>query len=114
DADTGPNNLQNFPVLNSAVLSAGFLFVSGKLDATTTGDDFRIEFFASPSADGSGHGEGQKFLGAFVAFGTGSTDLTFTAALAAAGVLPGQFVTATATDLTTGDTSEFSAFVTVV
>jgi hypothetical protein len=115
DVDTGPNNLQNFPVLTSAAIQGSFVIVRGTLDAATTGDVFRIEFFASPSADASGHGEGQVFLGAVIVSGTTtSTDLVFTAVLPAPAGLHGQVITATATDLDTGDTSEFSADLTVV
>lgn len=114
DNDTGPNNLQNFPVITSAALFGGFLFVQGTLDAPTTGNDFRIEFFINSAADSSGHGEGQTFLGAFTVFGSGSTDLAFTAVLPATAVHSGQVLSATATDLTTRNTSEFSANVTVV
>ena len=60
DADTGPNNLQNYPVLTSAT-SGATMTVQGTLTsaANTT---FRIEFF-SGGADPSGFGEGATPLG---------------------------------------------------
>ncbi|WP_442975254.1 hypothetical protein, partial [Salmonella enterica] len=62
DADTGANNLQNFPVLTLAKTDASSqLSVSGTLNSTAN-SYFRIEFFASPSADSSGYGEGQIYL----------------------------------------------------
>jgi hypothetical protein len=69
--------------------------------------------YASSTCDPSGHGEGEATLG----LGSASTDsagnatfeLVFGAALAA-----GQAVTATAWNVTTGDSSEFSACVTAV
>ena len=58
DGDTGPNNLQNFPTLNSAVLGTGTTILwTLNSTANTT---FRVEFFANASNDG----EGQNFLGA--------------------------------------------------
>jgi hypothetical protein len=112
DADSGPNALQNFPALTAALVQGGQLLVAGTLDVVDAAD-FRIEFFASPAADASGNGEGQTFLGSWTVFGGFNSDVPFTALLAAAGVLPGQVITATATNLTTGDTSEFSLAVTV-
>ena len=109
DADAGPNDLQNFPVLASAVLGGGRLVVRGTLDSSDAAE-FRIEFFASPAADPTGDGEGRRFLGAVTVSRT-LAGINFTASLAAAGVLPGEAVTVTATDLATGDTSEFSAAV---
>src|SRR5882724_5662857 len=54
DADTGPNNLQNFPVLTSAILGSGTV-VQGTLNSQS-GETYRVEFFASPIADVSGFG----------------------------------------------------------
>ncbi len=105
DGDTGPNSLQNYPVLSAAFSDGISTRIQGTLDslpATT----FAIEFFASPSCDPSGNGEGQTFLGeASVttdAFGKASFQV----------LVPfgsgHQVVTATATD-PAGNTSEFSA-----
>src|SRR6266446_1848437 len=61
DADTGPNNLQNYPVLTTVSSSGGNTNITGTLNsvANTT---YRIEFFANDAIDPSGHGEGQIFL----------------------------------------------------
>ncbi|MHC4560963.1 MAG: FlgD immunoglobulin-like domain containing protein, partial [Planctomycetota bacterium] len=100
DDDDGPNSLQNFPVLTSAVTNGDELNVSGYLESgnlsTTT-----IEFFANKSTDASGHGEGQKFLGFVFVDATGQ----FSATLPHVEI--GTFVTATAID-PNGDTSEFA------
>ncbi len=110
DSDTGPNNLQNFPVLTAATLRSS-LSVTGTFNsvASTT---FRIEFFANDTLDPSGHGEGQRYLG----FAEIATDANGNALidvdLSAAGISAGQFITATATDAD-GNTSEFSAGVVV-
>jgi Tol biopolymer transport system component len=119
DADTGPNGLQNFPVLSAATTQA----VTGTLQSTPNGT-FRIEFFASPVADASGYGEGQTYIrsvtvstdgsgnllgspdGSAVIFTDGTGGRFFRVRLP--GLTPGWVLTATATDLATGDTSEFS------
>ena len=63
DADTGPNDLQNFPVLTSAALiSNGSVRVKGTL-TSTPGRTYRIEYFASPACNASGNGEGADFIG---------------------------------------------------
>jgi uncharacterized repeat protein (TIGR01451 family)/CSLREA domain-containing protein len=101
DADAGPNGLQNFPVLTGASVSGGATTVTGSLDSDA-GGPFQLEFFANATCDGSGHGEGESFLGAVTLAGDGP----FAAALPAA--LPtGHVVTATATDAN-GNTSELS------
>ena len=98
-------------MLASAVLIGPILTVSGSIN-TELNKTLRIEFFASPSADPSGNGEGQTFLGFVdVAMGANNT-MTFSQIFAAPGVLPGQVVTATATD-ELGNTSEFSLALTV-
>ncbi len=110
DGDSGANNLQNFPVLSSATSGGGSTTINGSLNSTA-GTAFRIQFFASPGCDSSGNGEGQTFIGE----STKTTDGTGNVSLSEAfGVsLPaGSVVTATATD-PNGNTSEFSACVTV-
>ena len=104
DLDGGPNGLQNFPVLNATTLQpGGNRTVTGTLDSTPN-TTFRIEFFASSAA-----GEGAVYLGfALVttdAFGHAIITFTF------APVTGMPFITATATNQATGDTSEFSAAV---
>ena len=106
DADSGANDLLNFPVLTTAKATAFGLRVKGSIN-TGTNETLRIEFFASPTVDPSGHGEGQRFLG-FATVQTGEDNTaSFNTLLAVSGVEPGQFITATATD-EDGNTSEFS------
>src|SRR5439155_27181143 len=63
DGDSGPNNLQNFPVLTGASSSAsGGTFITGTLNSTPN-RTFTIEFFASTIGDPSGFGEGALPLG---------------------------------------------------
>ena len=117
DSDSGANNLQNFPVLTSAVvIDTNQIEIAGTL-ASTANSFYRIELFASASADSSGHGEGTRYLGAAEvqtnASGSASFSTTLTATVAA-----GEVITATATRSVSGfgsftDTSEFSAAITV-
>ncbi len=110
DVDSGENGLQNFPELSSAVKTGVDLDVAGTLD-TVTGQTVRIEIFAAPGCDPSGHGEGT-----FIGFGNvvvSSAPQAFTLDnLPAAAVNVGDAVSATATDAA-GNTSEFSACVDV-
>jgi uncharacterized repeat protein (TIGR01451 family)/CSLREA domain-containing protein len=114
----GPNDLQNYPVLSSASFdpTSGITTIQGTLNSTPN-STFRIEFFAGPKADPSGHGPGQTFLGALSAASpnpvttdnNGNASFTFTTT---AGNLAGQSISVTATD-PSGNTSEFAADVVV-
>jgi hypothetical protein len=105
DPDMGANGLQNAPVLASAVSAAGGTSVTGSLDSLPS-QSFSVEFFASPAGDPSGFGEGRTFLGAIEV----STDATGHAAFVAALPPAAGVLSATATQLATGNTSEFSAW----
>ncbi|HZB46314.1 MAG TPA: FG-GAP-like repeat-containing protein, partial [Pyrinomonadaceae bacterium] len=110
DADTGANNLQNFPVLASAQRFGDGLNVAGALNSAAS-TAFRLEFFSSAACDGSGNGQGTTFLGAADVTTDGSGNASFDVTLPVA-VSLGEVVTATATD-PAGNTSEFSACQTV-
>jgi hypothetical protein len=105
DADTGPNNLQNFPVFTSASASAGTTLLSGTFNSQPN-RAFILDFYRNTSADPSGYGEGQIYAGS----ATVTTDTGGNAqfGFGLSGNFINQYFTATATDLTTGDTSEFS------
>jgi len=119
DPDTGPNNLQNFPVLSSAELSGNALSVTGNLNSTPSTKrkkrTFIVQFFSIPGsqADPSGFGEGKTFIGQATVrtsrTGDAPINLTFTPSQT---VGAGEKITATATRNSTGDTSEFSGAVT--
>ena len=100
DADTGPNNLLNFPVLTA--VTGG---VQGTLNSTPNGT-FRIEFFRNLTCDASGNGEGATFLGTT----TVTTDVTGNGTIPLFTAAGGQLVVATATD-SSNNTSEFSSCV---
>jgi len=100
DGDAGPNNLQNFPVITSV---AGGI-IKGTLNSLPN-TAFRLEFFSNSTCDPSGHGEGETLLGSTEVTTDGDGDATFEVSFSGAGTN----VTATATNLSTNDTSEFSA-----
>jgi len=111
DTDTGPNNGQNYPVLTAVTVTASTT-VTGTLNSTPA-RTFRIEFFSSPAADPSGFGEGRTFLG-FTTVTTDGAGDSAPISVTLPAVAPGSVVTATATDQTTQDTSEFSNAVAAV
>jgi hypothetical protein len=101
DADTGANNLQNFPVLSSAKTSSTTTTISATLNSTPA-KTFKVQFFSNASGN-----EGKKFIGQKSVTTNGSGDVSFTFSPASK-VAMGQTITATATD-PAGNTSEFSA-----
>ncbi len=111
DPDSGPNDLQNYPVLTSATSDgATTTNITGTLNSG--GDStYTIEFFANNTCHPSGFGDGQTFIGSTSATTNASCiapiNVTFPA-----GVTPGQVITATATN-GSNSTSEFSQCVTV-
>ncbi len=105
DSDAGPNDLQNHPELRDAQ-SGEFTRVAGFID-TTPSTSIVLEFFASPSVDESGFGEGERFLGWKYITTDADGHASFEYLLDAPTVL-GEWITATATG-ETSSTSEFSA-----
>jgi titin len=108
DLDAGGNNAQASPVLTAAVPGAG-TSVAGTFDGSPN-TTFTVDFYASPTADPSGFGEGARHLGSITVTTDAGGHAAFSVLLAAATVA-GEAVTATATD-PGGNTSEFSAAVT--
>lgn len=103
----GANGSPGIPDLQSGTSSASGTTVSGQL-AEIPNNQFRIEVFANQQCDASGFGEGEVFLGSFVVESDASGDASFNETVP--GVAPGEWVvTATATNLSTNSTSEFSA-----
>lgn len=95
DGDSGPNLLQNFPVLTSAVSDLVSTTIAGTLDSHAN-ETYRIEFFSNVIASATGFGEGQTYLG----FVNVTTDVTGHAAfntVLLTSVPAGLFITSTAT-----------------
>ncbi|MEZ6123764.1 MAG: Calx-beta domain-containing protein [Planctomycetaceae bacterium] len=106
DADSGANNLTNFPVITSAARQGNQLLISGTLDAEA-GSSYRIQVFGSAERDPSGSGEGQIYLGDFTGLTDAAGHLVFHQTITPPAALF-SYLSVTATDAG-GSTSEFSA-----
>ena len=101
----GPNDLQNHPVLTAVVGGT-----KGSAQATLNSlpnTSFLIQFFSNTAPDPSGYGEGQTLLGSQAV----TTDVNGNATVSLTppkGLSSNAWVSATATNEVTGDTSEFS------
>jgi len=104
DGDTGPNSLQNFPVLTSVTTGSNTV-ITGTLNSTPE-KTFTLHFYQSETADPSGHGEGSSYLGSTSVVTGTDGNASFTTTFPGVG-LTGAYVSATATD-SFGSTSEFS------
>ncbi len=105
DLDTGPNNLQNYPIITSSSVSGTSTTVQGTIDSQTP-QQISIEVFSNEAADASGFGEGQVFRGSTTPDASGNWIAVLPVGLT------GKYLTATATDAA-GNTSEFSRAVLV-
>ena len=104
DADAGPNGLQNYPALTSAVSTGSGVAIAYSLDSLAGGGPYHLEFF-SGNCDASGRGQGFKFGAVDVPAGSGTAAIPVIQS-------PGTSVSATATDVN-GNTSEFSPCIVV-
>ncbi|CAN5558622.1 hypothetical protein BH10ACI1_BH10ACI1_03170 [soil metagenome] len=105
DADTGANNLQNFPLVNSVQASGANLNLSGNLNSTPN-KPFTLHFYANDLCDASNYGEGKNYLGTVSVATNAQGNAVYNLAVAAP-LSGNRFITATATD-EEGSTSEFS------
>ncbi len=95
DSDSDANDLQNFPVLASVLTNGSQVVLQGQLNSTAN-SYFRLEFFANASADASGHGEGQTYLGSVNVVTDGAGDASFNTTINTA-LAGGSAISATAT-----------------
>ena len=107
DAD----GVQNFPVLTLAEVTGGNTRLVGSLQSTPS-TTFDIRFYASPSCDASGNGEGQTQV-ALATLSTNTDGFLNFDILAGIALTPGSVVAATARNMTTNETSEFSPCIAV-
>jgi hypothetical protein len=111
DADTGPNGLQNFPIINSvehsALEGAGNTRILGSFHGAAS-TAFDLEFFANPACSNFPREflEGQTYLGTTQVTTDGSGNAAIDVTLPVA-TENGVRISATATD-PAGNTSEFS------
>lgn len=104
DADHGPNEGQNYPIVTLATSTASDVTIEGQLSSAPD-TSYRIEYFVSVICPSSGLGVGENFIG----FQNVMTDANGIAALGTTiptALIEG-YVTATATSAD-GNTSEFS------
>ncbi len=97
---TFPNDGQNFPTITGS----GGNTVSGTLTSTPS-TSFTVQYFGTTAGEPAGQ-QGQTFLGSDTVTTNASGNATFTSTIST--IPPGDVVTATATNQTNGDTSEFS------
>lgn len=105
DADTGPNNLQNYPVINTVTPNGSNTIIDGTL-RTEANKTYRIELFSNTSCNPSGFGGGRSFVAATNVNTDNSGNAIFNFTLPTASI-SGTIFTATATD-PASNTSEFS------
>lgn len=105
DVDSGPNDLMNFPVLTSANATSNQINIQGTLNSLPN-RTFTIDFYANPSCNQSGNGEGKLFIGSTTLLTNSSGNATISSTFSAT-VTQGYYITSTATD-DQGSTSEFS------
>ncbi len=114
DSDSGPNNLLNFPEVQTNSFGAnGTKIVTYDFNLDVPAGDYRLELFTSVAKDDSGNGEGQTFIGSKDITHPGTGSLNFKGTLnATMTVTKGTFISATLTQktgaTTFGATSEFS------
>jgi len=105
---SGPNHLQNYPVLSALSLLPGQTL--GALTVQLSGlpnTSYGIDLYRDTAPNASGYGEGQYYLGTQSVTTDGNGNYTGSMSFVLGQNSVGQYLSATATNLTTGDTSEF-------
>ena len=107
DADVGPNNNQNFPLLKSVDIGASTTTVHGFLNSTAS-TQFTIDFYSNDGCVGHPQDflEGRTYLGSDTVATDGGGNVNFDTVLPVA-IGATEKITMTATD-PDGNTSEFS------
>jgi len=111
DADAGPNNLVNYPVLTSATNCGSLTIVTRTLNSVPN-PTFTLEFFSDHTTDPTTYGQGRIFLGSTNVTTDAGCNANFTAILSPP-VPAGDLICATGTE-PGGSTSEFSQSIIVV
>lgn len=111
DVDTGPNNMQNYPVLSQVVFSDGDTTITGSLNSAPN-TTYRLDFYSAPSSSFVGLVEPDTYHGYSTVTTDASGNSNFTIVLSGVTIVSGRFVSATATvnpgGVTLSSTSEFS------
>ncbi|MGO9600207.1 MAG: Calx-beta domain-containing protein [Isosphaeraceae bacterium] len=109
---SGPNDLQNHPILQTAIGGGSISSIQGTLNSLPN-TTFVVQFFTNTVPDPSGYGQGQTLIGSTSVTTDGSGNATISYAPGTV-LSPNAWISATATvilnpaTMTTGDTSEFS------
>ena len=106
DSDTGPNGLQNFPIIDSVVVTSSSTKIYGRLDAKPN-QRYTVDFFTNDSADTWHFGEGETFFAEHPNVVCDNTGRVQFVEIVSVPLPANKFVTAIATD-SLGNTSEFS------
>ena len=97
DTDSGPNNQQNWPVLSSVLQNIGSTSITFSVDSDPA-SMYLVNFYSNPSL---GKPAGDNYLGGMTVYGGASATFTYFGGAV-------DNVSGTATNQSTGDTSEFS------
>jgi Bacterial Ig-like domain (group 3)/Right handed beta helix region len=100
----GANDLQNYPLLTSAVDTGSGTAIAASLNSTPN-QAFTIQFFSNPVPDASGYGQGQTFVGSTMAYTDSAGNADF--GLVVPAHVGGQWLSAIAISAG-GNTSEFA------
>lgn len=103
DADSGPNELTNFPVINSAIPNGTLVTVIGQFNGKPN-TTYALDFYSSTVRDPSEYGEGEYYVGTLNVTTDAQGNASFNQQFLDQ---PGVWMTATATD-SLGNTSELS------
>lgn len=105
DGDTGANNLQNSPMIESITVASGSTTIRGRFHSVPN-QNYTLDFFLNRYPNGSRYSEGDSLLAGATVFTDPAGNALFN--LTVPIVIPSnRFVSATATD-SQGNTSEFS------
>ena len=107
DGDSGAGGLQNFPTIDSVRRRDGELRVRGRINSTPS-TSFVIDLYANAQADPSGFGEAERWLQSIDVITGPSGDARFDVVVDASLATVGEWITTTATERVTGNTSELS------
>jgi len=108
DSDSGPNELQNYPTLTTAITNTTGTVISGSLSSKPN-QTFTVQLFTNPTCDSSGNGEGAEFIDE-INVTTNNGGIAVIRYPTSRVFQAGAYITATATD-SARNTSEFSTCV---
>jgi hypothetical protein len=105
DTDQGANGLQNFPIISSAMTEGGHMTIKGTLESLPN-TKFLIDLYSNSNPGPSGYGPSEIYLGRALLTTDENGHGRFS--FYPKDKITGRFITATATNTDTGDTSELS------